>query len=88
VSIEQITTGGGSFGVEYTEFKNGTTTALDTLRYDLENKANYDLYIETPYGTNIWGGNIQLNVKLLRNNVDVTDEYDASCFIWTRTSRD
>ena len=25
---------------------------------------------------------------VLRNNVDVTDEYDASCFIWTRTSRD
>lgn len=88
VSIEQITTGGGSFGVEYTEFKNGTSNALTTLRQDLENKANYDLYIETPYGTNIWGGNIQLNVKLLRNNVDVTDEYDASCFIWTRTSRD
>lgn len=88
ISIEKITTGGGSFGVEYTEFKNGTRDALDDLRTDLEESANYDLYIEAPNGTNIYGGNIQLNVKLLKNNVDVTDEFDASCFIWTRTSRD
>lgn len=88
ISIEKVMTGSGSFGVEYTEFKNGTNSALNDLRQDIEDSANYDLYIETPNGTNIWGGNIQLNVKLLKNNVDVTDDFDASCFIWTRTSRD
>jgi hypothetical protein len=46
------------------------------------------LFIETPNGTNIFGGDIQLIAVLLKNNVDVTDEYDASCFTWTRTSRD
>ena len=89
INITSIKDGsGGNFGVEYTTFKQGTSDALDQIRQDIEDSANFDLYIETPNGTNIWGGNIQLNVKLLRNNVDVTDEYDASCFIWTRTSRD
>lgn len=88
ISIEKITTGGGSFGVEYTEFKNGTRDALNDLKVDIQNSANYSLHIETPSGTNIHGGNIQLNIKLLKNNIDVTDEYDASCFTWTRTSRD
>jgi len=27
-------------------------------------------------------------VRLLKNNIDVTDEYDPSCFIWTRASDD
>lgn len=89
VDITQIYDGEGNlWGQEYTTFKQGTQQALSDLAQDIQDSANYDLFIETPYGTNIWGGNIQLNVKLLKNNVDVTDEYDASCFIWTRTSRD
>ena len=89
INITSIKDGsGGNFGVEYTTFKQGTSDALDQIRQDIEDSANYDLYIETPNGTNIWGGNIQLNVKLLKNNVDVTNDFDASCFIWTRTSRD
>ena len=88
VSIEQIHTGDGSFGAEWTDFKQGTSSALDGLRQDIEDNVNYVVYIETPDGTNIWGGNIQLRAKLLRNNVDVTDDYDQSCFIWTRSSRD
>lgn len=88
ISIQQIYTGNGYFGAEWTTFKNGTNSALDDLRQDIEDVANYDLYIETPNGTNIWGGNIQLNVRLFKNNVDVTDQFDASCFTWTRTSRD
>lgn len=88
IGIEQIYTGDGQFGVEYTEFKNGTNSALQGLRQDLDDFGVYELYIEAPSGTNIRGGNIQLNAKLFKNNVDVTNEFDASCFIWTRTSRD
>ena len=89
ISITDVKDGsGGNFGVSYTTFQQNTSEALSDLRQDIDDFANYDLYIETPNGTNIWGGNIQLNVKLLKNNVDVTNEYDASCFIWTRTSRD
>lgn len=89
VDITQIYDGEGNlWGTQYTSFKQGTQQALEDLAQEIEDSANYDLYIETPNGTNIWGGNVQLNVKLLKNNVDVTDEYDASCFIWTRTSRD
>lgn len=89
IDITQIYDGNGNlWGTEYTTFKQNTNKALEDLAQDIEDTANYDLYIETPNGTNIWGGNIQLNVKLLKNNVDVTDDYDASYFIWTRTSRD
>lgn len=89
IDITQIYDGnGGLWGTQYTTFQQGTQQALESLRQDIEESANYDLFIETPNGTNIWGGNIQLNVKLLKNNVDVTDDFDASCFIWTRTSRD
>lgn len=89
ISITDVKDGsGGNFGVSYTTFQQNTTQSLSDLSDAIEDSANYDLYIETPNGTNIWGGNIQLNVKLLKNNVDVTNDFDASCFIWTRTSRD
>lgn len=88
ISIEKITTGGGSFGVEYTEFKNGTRDALDELKQDISSKSNYQLYIETPNGTNIRGGNIVLNAKLLKDNIEVTDEWDTKYFHWERKSND
>lgn len=88
IAIENITTGGGSFGVEYTEFKNGTRDALDELRQDLADNAFYELYIEAPQGKNLRGGNITLNARLFRNSVDVTDQWDADYFIWKRHSLD
>ena len=88
VTIEQIYLGDKQFGAEWTNFTNGTNSALDELSQKVDEAQSYSLYIEAPLGTNIWGGNIMLNAKLFKNNVDVTEDFDASCFTWTRSSRD
>ena len=80
ISIEQVYTGNGSFGVEYTSFKNTTQEALDEM--------GYFLYIDAPNGKNVKGGNIVLNAVLYKNCVDVTSQWDASHFIWERKSKD
>lgn len=87
ITIEQITTGGGSFGAEYTTFKNGTNDALGDIRDGMEQLA-YQVVIETPNGKNLRGGNITLNAKVYKNYVDVTSQYDPSCFTWKRHSTD
>ena len=84
VSIEQIYTGNGKFGVEYTEFKDSMNNYIQGLRSDLDDISTYDLFIETPNGTNLRGNNIILTAKLFKNNIDVTDEWDAEYFTWTR----
>ena len=88
ISIEKIYTGNGQFGSEWSTFKNDTGTALRQMRTDIEESANYFLYIETPSGTNIRGGNITLNAHLFKNSVEVTDEWDASYFHWERKTND
>ena len=77
VQIEQIYNGDGKFGAEWTTFQQKVNEI-----------STYDLFIETPYGTNLSTGSIILIAKLLENNVDVTDDYEPSCFIWTRHSQD
>ena len=88
IDITKIYDGTQEFGASYTSFKNNTTTALEQLDDKIDNINNYDLYIECPNGTNIHGATLTFNAKLFNNNVDVTDEYDPSCFIWTRSSQD
>lgn len=81
INITQIKDGsGGNFGVEYTTFKQNTEDAIES--------ASYQLYIEAPNGKNVRGGNITLNAILLKAGEDVTDEWDASHFIWERKSKD
>ena len=88
VTIEQIYLGDKQFGAEWTTFTDSTTTKLQELREDLDDNQFYDLYIETPNGTNISGGNLILNARLFKNNTEVTNDYPSSCFTWTRNSRD
>ena len=85
ISIEQIYTGNNQFGAEWTTFTTNTNNAIAQLQEDVD---SYDLFIDAPNGTAIRGGNILLQAVLLKNNVDVTNQYDASCFVWTRTSAD
>lgn len=89
VSITKVLDGsGGSFGVEYTNFKNNTNQAIGNLDTKIDNSATYTLYIQAPNGTNIRGQNITLTVKLLKNSIDVTDDFDNQYFTWTRHSSD
>jgi len=81
VSITNVHDGSGnSFGIEYTNFKQNAEAAIDSLSYRLE--------IEAPNGKNLRGGNITLNARLYKNSVDVTDNFDVSCFKWKRHSLD
>lgn len=88
IDITQVYDGTEQFGVSYTSFKQNTNNALDALDEKIDKSASYVLYIECPNGTNIHGATLVLNAKLLKNSVDVTDNYLASCFTWTRHSQD
>ena len=61
---------------------------MDQLSDQLEENTSYVVYINTPDGVNVRGGNVRLEAVLLRNGKDVTDQFDASCFVWKRSSGD
>ena len=89
ISIANVKDGsGGNFGVEYTNFKNTTNTSLSALDTKIDNSATYTLHIVAPNGKNLRGGSIVLQAKLFKNSVEITDEYDARYFTWTRHSKD
>jgi len=103
ISIVNVKDGtGGSFGVEYTNFKNTTSSTLSSLNTNIttinnnittldnkiDNSATYTLQIVAPNGTNMRGGNITLTAKLFRNSEEITDDYGAQYFTWTRHSKD
>lgn len=88
VQITQIYDGDTAWGVEYTNFQKATSEKLDQVSQELENQASYYVYIETPDGVNVRGGSVTLVAHLFRNNVDVTDDFPSSCFIWSRNSSD
>lgn len=88
VQITQIYDGDTAWGVEYTNFQKATSQKLDQVSQELEDKASYYVYIETPDGVNVRGGSVTLVAHLFRNNVDVTDDFSSSCFIWSRNSSD
>lgn len=81
IDITKIKDGtGGSFGVEYTRFKQEVSETFDSIAYHLT--------IETPNGKNLRGQNITLNAKLYYGSTDVTNQFGDSCFTWVRHSLD
>lgn len=52
ISIEQIYTGDGKFGAEWTTFKQDTNSAINGIKDDVE-ASSYQLYIEAPNGKNV-----------------------------------
>ena len=89
VDITQVYDGSGNlWGVQYTQFKQGTEQALDDLEQQIEDSATYSLYIEAPNGTNIRGGNVTLTARLFKNSTEVTSEWSSEYFHWTRHSQD
>lgn len=88
IDITQVYDGSTQFGASYTSFKTNTNTALSNLDSRIDDIASYNLYIECPNGTNIHGATLTFNARLFKNNVDVTNDYNDSCFTWTRSSQD
>jgi hypothetical protein len=88
IDITKIYNGKEEFGASYTSFKTNTNSALESLDEKIDNINNFAIYIECPNGTNIHGTTLNFNARLFNNNIDVTDDYDDSCFTWTRNSSD
>ena len=64
------------------------SNATQNIEAKIEDNAIYNLYIETPNGTNIYGGNITLIAHLFKNSEEITDQYGPEYFIWSRHSSD
>ena len=88
VQLTQIYNGEEAWGVQYTTFVNNTTNELGRISTGLEESATYTIRIETPDGIDISGGNIRLIAHLLRNGIEVTEDYSGEYFVWSRSSSD
>lgn len=94
-SIEHIyDANGNKWGVEYTEFVTSTNNKLDNIDATIEQKVDdntaFTIQIYSTNGYDFYYGNTEtyLEVTLYKGSKDVTDQYDSSCFIWTRQSTD
>lgn len=87
ISITNIKDGsGGNFGVEYTNFKNGTQSAIDNI----EAQKMYRVVIESTGGNVFKNDDVSttLSCKVYSWDDDITSTINASNFIWTRSSSD
>ena len=83
ISITNIKDGtGGNFGVEYTNFKNNTQTALD----DIEAQKMYRIVIESNNGDTFKNNDVNctLTCHVYSWDDEITETIDESNFIWTR----
>ena len=86
ISITNIKDGtGNNFGVEYTNFKNNTQTALD----DIEAQKMYRVVVESDNGNIFKNGDINctLSCRVYSWDDEITDDINASNFQWTRKSK-
>ena len=86
ISITNIKDGtGNNFGVEYTNFKNNTQTALD----DIEAQKMYRVVVESDNGNIFKNGDINctLSCRVYSWDDEITDDINAANFTWTRKSK-
>ena len=86
INITNIKTGeGGSFGAEYTTFKQNTSDAID----DINSKKMYRVVIESDNGNIFKNGNVNctLSCRVYSWDDDITDDVNAAAFKWTRKSK-
>ena len=76
---------GGSFGVEYTNFKNNTNNALN----EIENTKMYRVVVESDNGNIFKNGDINctLSCRVYSWDDEITDDINAANFTWTRKSK-
>ena len=87
ISITQIMDGSGNeWGIQYTEFKNNTTEAID----EINSQKMYRAEIVSNNGNIFKNGNISctLSCKVYSWDSDITDEINAANFKWTKINRD
>lgn len=86
MDITQVYDGSGNlWGTQYTSFKQSTESALD----EIEAQKMYRVVIESDNGNIFKNGDIDctLSCKVYSWDDDITDDINASNFIWRRKSK-
>lgn len=91
IDISTIYDGEKKWGAQYISFKESTINSLDGLDRKIDDSIPFQLFFTTSVGSDlVYGVNPStvVTIHLYRDGKEVTDDYQDSNFIWTRTSAD
>lgn len=91
IDISTIYNGKEKWGAQYISFKESTTNSLDGLDKKINDSIPFQLFFTTSVGSDLaYGVNPStiVTIHLYRDGKEVTDDYQDSNFVWTRTSAD
>ncbi len=92
IDISQIYDGkGGKWGIEYSSFKESVSNSFSDMEQKIEDNAPFEIRVSSERGQTFYNSIITqtvLHAHLYRAGIEVTDNYDESCFIWSRESSD
>lgn len=91
IDISTIYDGKEKWGAQYISFKESTTNSLDGLDKKINDSIPFQLFFTTSVGSDLaYGVNPStiVTIHLYRDGKEVTDDYQDSNFVWTRTSAD
>lgn len=91
IDISTIYDGEKKWGAQYISFKESTINSLDGLDRKIDDSIPFQLFFTTSVGSDLAYGvnpSTVVTIHLYRDGKEVTDDYQDSNFIWTRTSAD
>lgn len=91
IDISTIYDGKEKWGAQYISFKESTINSLDGLDRKIDDSIPFQLFFTTSVGSDLAYGvnpSTVVTIHLYRDGKEVTDDYQDSNFIWTRTSAD
>lgn len=91
IDISTIYDGEEKWGAQYISFKESTINSLDGLDRKIDDSIPFQLFFTTSVGSDLAYGvnpSTVVTIHLYRDGKEVTDDYQDSNFIWTRTSAD
>lgn len=91
IDISTIYDGEEKWGAQYISFKESTINSLDGLDKKIDDSIPFQLFFTTSVGSDLAYGvnpSTVVTIHLYRDGKEVTDDYQDSNFIWTRTSAD
>ena len=91
IDISTIYDGKEKWGAQYISFKESTINSLDGLDKKIDDSIPFQLFFTTSVGSDLAYGvnpSTVVTIHLYRDGKEVTDDYQDSNFIWTRTSAD
>lgn len=91
IDISTIYDGKEKWGAQYISFKESMKNSLDGLDKKIDDSIPFQLFFTTSVGSDLAYGvnpSTVVTIHLYRDGKEVTDDYQDSNFIWTRTSAD